>query len=106
MLPYEEKRQFARVKANFAMSFKRVGCGKQARALCLNISSSGILFEADEPVACGRALEIRTFPTDRIAPSITALIEVNRCTATQEGRFRISGAIKGIKSQAPDQASP
>ena len=84
------------------MSFKRIACGTQAHALCLDISASGILFETSEAADVGRALEIRTFPADRITPPLTALIEVIRCTKTDEGHYRIVGAIKGIKSQAPD----
>ena len=87
------------------MSFKRIACGTQDHALCLDISASGILFQASEAVEVGRALEIRTFPADRITPPITALIEIIRCTKTDGGLYRIVGVIKGIKSQAPDPAS-
>ncbi len=99
MIEYQERRRFARIQANCAMSFKRIACGRQAHALCMNISGSGILFEAEEPAERGKALEIRTFPTDRMTPPITALIEVIRCTVTEQGRYRIAGIIKGIKSQ-------
>jgi hypothetical protein len=104
-IKHNENRRFTRMKANCAMSFKRVACGTQAHALCLDISGSGILFEASEVVDVGRALEIRTFPGDRITPPITALIEVIRCTKTDDGHFRIVGVIKGIKSQAPDSTT-
>jgi hypothetical protein len=104
MMEYKEKRRFPRMKANCAMSFKRVASGNQAHALCVDISASGLMFEAEEPVELGRALEIRTFPGDRITPPITALVEVLRCTETGQGRYRIAGAIKGIKSQAPEPA--
>lgn len=104
MIDYKERRRFPRVKANCAMSFKRVACGSQAHALCMDISASGLMFEADEPVEPGRALEVRTFPGDRITPPITALVEVLRCTETGHGRYRIAGAIRGIKSQAPEPA--
>ncbi len=87
------------MKANCAMSFKRVAAGNQAHALCKDISGSGIMFEADEPSEVGKALEIRTFPSDPITPPINALIEVSRCTATAQGRYQIAGIIKGIKSQ-------
>ncbi len=97
-----ENRRFKRMKANCAMSFKRVGCGTQAHALCLDLSASGIFFKASEAVEVGRAIEIRTFPADRVTPPITALIEVMRCTKTIDGHYRIVGVIKGIKSQAPD----
>jgi len=90
------------MKANCAMSFKRIACGTQTHALCIDISASGILFEASESVEVGRALEVRTFPANRIAPPVTALIEIIRCTKTDDGHYRIVGVIKGIKSQAPD----
>ena len=106
MTEYEEKRRFPRMKANCAMSFKRVACGNQAHALCVDISASGLMFEADEAVELGRALEIRTFPGDRLTPSITALGEVIRCTEAGPGRYRIACVIKGIKSQAPEPPAP
>ena len=90
------------MKTNCAMSFKRIACGTQAHALCLDISDSGILFEAVEAVEVGRALEIRTFPSDRVTPPLGALIEIIRCTRHDDDHFRIVGVIKGIKSQAPD----
>jgi len=102
MMEYKEKRHFPRVKANCAMSFKRVGSGSQAHALCVDISASGLMFEAEEGVEVGRALEIRTFPSDRITQPITALVEVLFCTETEQGRYRVSGVIKGIKSQPPE----
>ena len=105
MIEYQEKRRFPRVKANCAMSFKRVACGSQAHALCVDISASGLMFEADEAVEPGRALEVRTFPGDRATPPITALVEVLRCAESSEGRYRIAGVIKGIKSQAPESAA-
>ncbi|MFM8331076.1 MAG: PilZ domain-containing protein [Candidatus Methylumidiphilus sp.] len=105
MKEFEEKRRFPRMKANCAMSYKRVAAGNQAHALCMEISASGIMFEADEAVEPGRALEIRTFPADRITPPITALIEVTRCTSAGLERYRIAGVIKGIKSQAPEPAA-
>ena len=87
------------------MSFKRIASGTQTHALCLDISASSILFEASESVEVGRALEIRTFPADRITPPITALIEIIRCTKSDTGHYLIAGVIKGIKSQAPEVPS-
>lgn len=104
MTDYEEKRRFPRVRCNCAMSFKRVASGNQAHARCVDISASGIRFEAEEAVEPGRALEIRTFPADRITPPITALVEVLRCEEIAEDRYRIACAIKGIKSQAPESS--
>ena len=102
MTDYEEKRRFPRTRCNCAMSFKQVASGNQAHARCVDISASGMSFEAEEEVEPGRALEIRTFPADRITPPITALVEVVRCDEAAQGRYRIACAIKGIKSQAPE----
>jgi hypothetical protein len=102
MIDYKEKRHFPRVKAGCAMSFKRVAQGNQARAVCMDISASGLMFETDEPIEIGRALEIRTFPNDRVTPPIIALVEVIRCVMTEQGRYRVAGVIKGIKSQTPE----
>jgi len=103
MIDYEEKRRFPRMRCNCAMSFKPVASGSQAHARCVDVSASAIQFEAEESVDLGRALEIRTFPADRITPPITALVEVLRCVpAPQEGKYRIACVIKGIKSQAPE----
>lgn len=89
------------------MTFKRVGTGSQTHALCINMSAYGILFEAEMDVQIGRALEIRTFPSDRMTPPITALVQVERCTpAPSEGRYRIACIIKGIKSQTPEPGQP
>ncbi len=105
MMDYEEKRYFPRMKCDCAMSFKPVASGSQNHARCVDISASGIRFEAEEAVEMGRALEIRTFPADRITPPITALVEVVRCEhSPHEGRYRIACVIKGIKSQAPDSS--
>lgn len=106
MIDYEEKRRFSRMRCNCAMSYKRVASGNQAHARCIDVSASGMAFEAEEEIKLGRALEIRTFPADRINPPITALVEVVRCEQTaQEGRYRVACVIKGIKSQAPESTS-
>ncbi len=103
MMDYEERRRFPRMKCNCAMSYKPVASGNQTHARCVDISASGMCFEAEEAVDAGRALEIRTFPADRITPPITALVEVVRCErAPHEGRYRIACVIRGIKSQAPE----
>jgi hypothetical protein len=99
MIEFDEKRAFSRTRTNCGMSFKRVGADDSNEGLCLDISGSGILFQADCAIEPGRALEIHTRPKDRITPPITAFIEVVRCTRTAQERYRIAAAIKGIKSK-------
>ncbi|MDD5033640.1 MAG: PilZ domain-containing protein [Methylococcaceae bacterium] len=98
-MKFEEMRRFARMKAICELSYKRIACEQTHQGRCVNIGACGILFEADMPIELGRALEIRTFPGDRITPPITAFIEVVRCTPQGKNRYGIAGVIKGIKSE-------
>lgn len=79
------------------MSFRLAGQDLAHEAFCLNISGSGVLFEASDPVQLGAALEIRLVPQKKIVAPLTAFVEVVRCTRTDAGQYRIAGAIKGIK---------
>lgn len=80
------------------MSFRLAGKDISQEGFCINISGSGVLFEADDPLATGTAVEIHLVPQRGIAAPLTAFIEVVRCVATASGQYRIAGAIKGIKS--------
>lgn len=80
------------------MSFRLAGKDVSHEGFCLNISGSGILFEAPNPLAIGTAVEIHLVPQRGIAAPLTAFIEVVRCVAADAGQYRIAGAIKGIKS--------
>jgi hypothetical protein len=80
------------------MSFRLAGKDVSHEGFCLNISGSGVLFEAENPLATGTAVEIHLIPQRGIAAPLTAFIEVVRCVPTDEGQYRIAGAIKGIKS--------
>ncbi|MGX2040542.1 PilZ domain-containing protein [Methylocaldum sp. MU1018] len=99
MLEYDEKRDFIRMQADCKMTFRLADTDVVYEGTCLNISGSGILFEAGVPVDLGKAVEIRLVPHNKITPSLTAYIEVIRCMETEPGRHRIAGEIKGIKSR-------
>ena len=79
------------------MSFRLAGQDLTQEGFCLNISGSGVLFEAEGPVQLGAALEIHLVPQKKIVAPLTAFVEVVRCTQTGAGHYRIAGAIKGIK---------
>jgi hypothetical protein len=99
MLEYDEKRDFMRMQADCKMTFRLADTDSVHDGACVNISGSGILFEADTPVAVGKAVEVCLVPHNKITPPLTAYIETIRCTESKTGRFRIAGAIKGIKSE-------
>lgn len=79
------------------MSFRLAGEELSREGFCINISGSGVLFEADGPVQLGTAVEVHLVPQKKIVAPLTAFIEVVRCTRTDTGHYRIAGAIKGIK---------
>jgi hypothetical protein len=80
------------------MSFRLAGKDDTHEGFCINISGSGVLFDAEGPLAKGTAVEIHLIPQRGMATPLTAFIEVLRCVPTDAGQYRIAGAIKGIKS--------
>lgn len=100
MIEFEEKRPFSRINANCRMTFRHADSVTVHDGFCLNISGSGILFQADVPVEAGRAIEIHTLPNNAGTPPLTAFIEVVRCTQTDDREvYQIAGTVKGIKSE-------
>jgi len=79
------------------MSYRLAGQDQTREGFCINISGSGVLFEAEGPIELGTALEVHLVPQRKIVAPLTAFVEVVRCTQIQ-GHYRIAGAIKGIKS--------
>ncbi|MGY6213578.1 PilZ domain-containing protein [Methylolobus aquaticus] len=94
----QERRDSPRNRIDCAMSFRLAGKDVSHEAFCINISGSGVLFEADDPLTTGTAVEIHLVPQRGVAAPLTAFVEVVRCVATDAGPYRIAGAIKGIKS--------
>lgn len=80
------------------MSFRLAGQERAHDGFCLNISGSGVLFEADRAVDVGAAIEVHLIPQRKLVAPLTAYVEVVRCTVLDGGQYRIAGAIKGIKS--------
>lgn len=99
MLEYDEKRRFARLEAECKLHYRLAGNPDYVNGGCVNISGAGVQFRGSFPLEVGRAAELRLVPDGGIAPPLTAYIEVVRCEDAEGGYFRISGEIKGIKSE-------
>jgi hypothetical protein len=97
MIPYEEKRDFIRIKTECRLAYKPVDAATPKSGSCINLSGSGILFTTADPVAPGKAMEVHIRPNYKITPPLTAFVEVVRCDPTDLGQYAIAGAIKGIK---------
>lgn len=96
-MEFEERRELPRNQVDCEMSYRLAGEDLKREGFCINISGCGVLFEADNPVQLGTAVEIYLVPQKKIVAPLTAFVEVVRCTRTDTGYYRIAGAIKGIK---------
>jgi hypothetical protein len=94
----EDHRKFARQGFSGRMSCRKIGMSEVFAGRCLNISSSGILFESGERVGLGKALEIHIEPESRITPPLTAYVEVVRFADCAAGRCQVACVIKGIRA--------
>ncbi len=97
LLNNKEKRDFPRIKLQCDVTYRQAGAGNIARGVCEDLSGSGILFIAQDPLSVGDSIEISIMPQNAITPPLDAVIEVVRTEPTQQaGRYRIAGAIQRI----------
>jgi len=97
LLNPKEKRNFARIKIHCDITYRQAGAGNVTRGVCEDLSGSGILFIAQDPLSVGASVEISVVPQNAITPPLNAVIEVVRSEpAQQAGRYRIAGAIQRV----------
>jgi len=98
MTEHTEKRHFPRAEARCRIRYKPVESGPSLEGVCLNISAAGIVFQTNEPMEVGRAVELRTYPNNPTTPPLTAYVEILRCKSQADRGFHIAAAIKAIKA--------
>lgn len=99
LLNPKEKRGFPRIKLQCDVTYRQTGDGNIARGMCEDLSGSGILFIAQDPLSVGASIEISVVPGNDITPPLEAVIRVVRSEpAQQAGRYRIAGAIQRVLS--------
>lgn len=98
MLEYDEKRNYVRMDTNCEMTYKFPQSDQINNAKCINLSGAGLLFSAPERLEPGIALEVCIKPGNNITPSMTAFIEILRCSPCPNETYEIAAAIKGIKA--------
>lgn len=91
-----EKRHHTRITVNSEIAFKIAGSPELHHGNCRSISGTGVSFVAQKEVSPGKAAEIHLDKTS-LGLSITAFIEVIRCTPVADSRFEVAAAIKSIK---------
>lgn len=98
---YSEKRNYVRMQLNCPVQVTELeGEFPQSyEAICVNLSSQGILLRADRSYLTGTPLKINIKPRLEISPPFTAMIEVIRCrpVGDQGGvTYEFAGIVKSI----------
>ena len=88
LLNSKEKRDFPRIKLQCDVTYRQAGAGNIARGVCEDLSGSGILFIAQDPLSVGDSIEISVMPQNAITPPLDAVIEVVRTEPTQRSYHR------------------
>jgi hypothetical protein len=65
----------------------------------ISFSGGGIQFRGALPLRIAEAAEVHIDAVKGLSPPLTAYIEVSRCDREDSGNYRISGVIKGIRSE-------
>ncbi len=91
---YEEKRNFHRMAVDCAMSFGVVGEKHVAAGHCKNLSATGVLFDAFQPMAVGARIYINITPQKAVVAPLRAEAEVLRVEHRDDhNTYRIAARI-------------
>jgi len=97
MFDKKDQRIIRRIPVECQLDYKAVNTAEYKRGTAKNISSKGVLFDADEQYEVGTMMEIKVAATDSM-PAHGAIIEVIRVNpAAGNKKFEIAGLIKVIK---------
>ena len=97
MLGKNDQRTIRRIPIECQLEYKIVNSAEFKHGTAKNISSKGVLFEAEDQYEVGTMLEIKVAATETI-PAHGAIIEIVRVNPITGGeKFEIAGLIKVIK---------
>ena len=64
---------------------------------CVNLSATGVLFEAEEALAPGDAVKIELVPKLTLSPPLIAMVKILRVEPRRVGGgFRLAGTIERV----------
>lgn len=89
---YSEKRDYYRMNVQCELQFRPHSSSEYLYGNCLNLSTGGIAFSADEFIATGSEVEIWITPEEAVVPPLHATVEVLRSTEINQQHF-IAGKI-------------
>ncbi len=100
MLEYDEKRDYERMNSDCDIVYRPCNATVTYPGYCTSISGAGVSFSASQPIAAGKALEIKISPSSKSnTPALIAFIETIRSSLKTNGSYEIAAAIKGIKAE-------
>jgi hypothetical protein len=91
-----EKRHHTRLTMGSEIIVRLAVSSEQYAGHCKTISGAGVSFITPKPLPAGKAAEIHVLKSP-LGPSVTAFVEIIRCTPLTTRSFQIAAAIKSIK---------
>lgn len=93
MTDFAEKRDFYRMALDCSLEFQVAGNDKVYQGRVVNLSATGVLFVASEPVQSSTELSVTLTPVSDITPPMSANCRVIRCDELSEDEFQIASEI-------------
>jgi len=95
---HAEKRNFKRMKMNCPVSFQLLNSPHTRIGTCINLSATGILFQADDKYPLGTKININVTPELDISPSFSAVMKVIRVeAAANKSGYHLGGILESIQ---------
>lgn len=92
-----ERRRHRRMEMNCPLCYRNGAMPSRRVGNCVNLSASGILFEAPDPLAVGDEVRVEVLPRLRLSPPLAALVKVLRVEAMAGGRgYRVAATIENL----------
>ncbi len=99
MLNNNERRNFPRMSAKCDITYKKNNESETLKGDVIELSASGLSFQAKQPLSIGTTLDISVIPETKITPALNAIIEVKRVTP-ESNQYKIAAEIKKIKNNS------
>lgn len=96
MIDYAEKRNFQRMTLDCNLEYWLKGSDDKHCGTVKNLSATGVLFIANQPIAVGSELKIVLTPENSVTPPMHADVVVSRCDQQGDDSYLLAGEISKI----------
>lgn len=84
---YSEKRDFIRMKVDTEISLSFENSDQTIKAVCRDLSGTGMLIEVDEPLTEGSEFNTSLPSSNEAFPSFETKVKVIRCRPTENEKY-------------------